>query len=84
MYFAPEHRALYNDLNRSSNLRRLDRATEEIYQGRRAGIKLQLIDNGEEVRPAKIVRDRSAWLAEAKKILEENGIPFEEENVNGQ
>lgn len=84
VYFAPEHRALYNDLNRSSNLRRLDRATEEIYQGRRAGIKLQLIDNGEEVRPAKIVRDRSAWLAEAKKILEENGIPFEEENVNGQ
>ena len=82
VYFAPEHRALYNDLNRSNNIRRLDRATEEIFRGRRAGIELRLIDNGEEVRPAKINRDRSAWLAEAKKILEENGIPFEEENTN--
>lgn len=82
VYFAPEHSALYNDLNRSNNVRRLNRATEEIYQGRRARIELRLIDNGEDVRPAKIIRDRSAWLAEAKKILEENGIPFEEENVN--
>ena len=83
IYFAPEHNSLYNDLTTAQMEHRLERACQMIYKDREAKVQFVLESDGKPPRPAKINREPSAWIAEAKKLLEEYGIPLVEETLDG-